>query len=181
MTIGLMAVFVGCADAPTEQSIESESTHDGVAAHGTVNGMPDDDVHSQAMGGAMGSSDHNMGINRSVNLPDEIQSAWSGVKVRLVDVTENRERDFEVDLGSSVQLGESGLTLAASTFIPSFVMDQGGITSRGPEPDNPAVRVVITGAEAEPYEGWLFANMRDIHPFPHDRYAVFLIEGIPSK
>ena len=60
-------------------------------------------------------------------------------------------------------------------------MDDSGITSRGAEPTNPAVRVVITEAGQESYEGWLFATMPEIHPFPHDRYGVFLVEGIPTK
>jgi hypothetical protein len=177
----LVACFgAGCADAPEETTQEAEPTAESMTAHGSVNGMPDDDVHSQAMGQMMGSPDHNMGINRTVNLSDDIRSAWKGVKIRLVDTTENDEQLFDIDLGTTAELGDSGLSIAVSTFIPSFVMDQGGITSRGSEPDNPAVRAVITEEGSEPFEGWLFAGMPDIHPFPHERYAVFLVEGVPA-
>jgi hypothetical protein len=171
---------IGCADAPVETTQEAEPAAESINAHQTADDMPDDDVHSQSMGRMMGSPDHNMGINRTVTLSDEIRSAWKGVKIRLVDTAESDEQVFEIDLGATAELGDSGLTIAVDTFIPSFVMDQGGITSRSNEPDNPAVRAVITEEGSEPFEGWLFATMHDIHPFPHERYAVFLVEGVPA-
>ena len=88
---------------------------------------------------------------------------------------------IEVPLGEKVALGESGLTLSADTFVPDFVMDEGGITSRSAETHNPAVRVVISEAGVADYEGWLFAAMPEIHPFPHDRFQVLLVEGIPAE
>ena len=62
-----------------------------------------------------------------------------------------------------------------------FVMDESGITSRSADPNNPAVRVVISENGAVDYEGWLFAAMPGIHPYPHERYRVLLIEGIAAE
>ena len=60
-------------------------------------------------------------------------------------------------------------------------MDESGITSRSTETHNPAARVVISEEGMADYEGWLFAAMPEIHPFPHDRYQVLLVEGIPAE
>ena len=142
--------------------------------------MPDDDIHAEAMAEASGGADHSMGINRDVHLPNEIRSQWSGAVIRLVDVATGETKTVDVELGSTIALGDSGLTLTAETFIPAFVMDDSGITSSSAEPTNPAVKVMIIEEGKDPYHGWLFATMPEIHPYPHDRYQVLLVEGIPS-
>ena len=172
LIIGLAACGAG-TDPPADQS-ESVDTNQAMES------MPDDDVHAEAMAADAGGADHSMGINREVNLSDDVVSAWSGVTIRLVDVTTGLTNTIDVDLGSTVALGDSGLTLTAETFIPAFVMDDSGITSTSREPTNPAVKVVIVENGKDPYQGWLFATMPEIHPFPHDRYQVLLVEGIPS-
>ncbi len=142
--------------------------------------MPADEVHSTAMGEAMGGT---MGspLNTEITVAPEIAAAWSGVRVQVVESeTENAEA-FDIPLGDTVELGGSGLTLTPVAFVPDFVMDEGGITSRSADPNNPAVRVVISEAGAVDYEGWLFAAMPGIHPYPHERYRVLLVEGIPAE
>ena len=145
-----------------------------------VQAMPNDDVHASAMGDGMGGGMMG-GLNTEIDLDPEIAAAWSGVRVHLVDSETGEAEIFDVVLGEAVSLGDSGLTLSADTFLPDFVMHEGGITSRSAETQNPAARVVITEEGMADYEGWLFAAMPEIHPFPHDRYQVLLIEGIPSK
>jgi hypothetical protein len=143
-----------------------------------VQTMPDDDVHATAAGGPMGGMMG--GLNTEISLDPEIAGAWTGIRVRVVDSETDQAEIFEVALGETVVLGDSGLTLAADTFVPDFVMDETGITSRSAETHNPAARVVISEEGMEDYEGWLFAAMPEIHPYPHNRYQVLLVEGIPA-
>jgi hypothetical protein len=144
-----------------------------------VQAMPDDDVHTAAMGESMGGMMG--GLNTEIQLDSEIAGAWSGIRVHVVDSETGDGQIFDVALSDTVTLGDSGLTLSAGTFVPDFVMDDGGITSRSAETHNPAARVVITEEGKADYEGWLFAAMPEIHPFPHDRYQVLLVEGIPAE
>jgi len=144
-----------------------------------VQTMPDDDVHAAAMGESMGAMMG--GLNTEIDLDPEIAAAWSGIRVHVVALDSREGQIFEVALGETVVLGDSGLSLTAATFLPDFVMDENGITSRSAETHNPAARVVITEEGADDYDGWLFAAMPEIHPFPHDRYQVLLIEGIPAE
>jgi hypothetical protein len=144
-----------------------------------VQAMPDDDVRSSAMGestgGMMG------GLNTDIHLDPEIAGAWSGIRVHVVDSETGDGQIFDIALRETVALGDSGLTLSADTFVPDFVMDERGITSRSAETHNPAARVVITEEGMADYQGWLFAAMPEIHPFPHDRFQVLLVEGISSE
>lgn len=162
----LPVVFTGCGAG-------SETAETDVQA------MPDDEVHAAAMGppmdGMMG------GLNTEISLDPEIAGAWSGIRVHVIDRETSEGQIIDVALGESVVLGDTGLSLSTDTFVPDFVMDEGGITSRSAETHNPAAMVVIAEEGAADYEGWLFAAMPEIHPFPHDRYQVLLMEGIPAE
>ena len=162
----LPLIFAGCgAGSDTTQTDVQE--------------MPGDDVHATAMGGSLGGMMG--GLNTEINMDPEIAGAWSGIRVQVADSETGDVQTIDVRLGETATLGNSGLTLTVDTFIPDFVMDEGGITSRSAETHNPAARVVIAEEGAADYEGWLFAAMPEIHPFPHSRYQVLLVEGIPAQ
>jgi hypothetical protein len=120
-------------------------------------------------------------MNTAVHVAPEIAEAWRGVRVRVVDIDTGEGRTFEIPLGGADILGDTGLTLSAGIFIPDFVMDERGITSRSSEPQNPAVRVIISEDGMEDYEGWLFADMPEIESYPNPFYRVLLVEGIPAE
>ena len=166
LAITFPLILAGCGAGPEAVPEEAQT-------------MPDDDVHAAAMGETMGGMMG--GLNTEIDLDPEIGAAWSGIRVHVVALDTKEGQIFEVALGGTVVLGDSGLTLTAATFVPDFVMGEKGITSRSAETHNPAARVLITEEGADDYEGWLFAAMPEIHPFPHDRYQVLLIEGIPAE
>ena len=166
IVLTLPLILAGCGAAPDTNEAD-------------VQAMPDDDVHATATGGPMGGMMG--GLNTDIRLDPEIAGAWSGIRVHVIDSETGDGQIIDVALGETVALGDSGLTLSADTFVPDFVMDEGGITSRSAETQNPAARVVIAEDGMANYEGWLFAAMPEIHPFPHDRYQVLLVEGIPSE
>ncbi len=143
-----------------------------------VRTMPGDDVPASAIGESMGGMMG--GLNTGISLDPEIADAWSGIRVQVVDSETGDVQIYDVALGEKMVLGDSGLTLSSDIFIPDFVMDEDGITSRSAETQNPAARVVISEEGMTDYEGWLFAAMPEIHPYPHDRYQVLLVEGIPT-
>ena len=167
IVLTLPLILAGCGAAPD-------------TAETDVQTMPDDDVHATAMGGSMGGGMMG-GLNTDIRLEPEIANAWVGIKVHLIKIETGEGQMIDVALGETVALGDSGLTLSAGTFVPDFVMDEGGITSRSAETHNPAVRVVISEEGIADYEGWLFAAMPEIHPYPHDRFQVLLVEGIPAE
>jgi hypothetical protein len=166
IVLTLTLILVGCGASSDTAETDGQT-------------MPDDDVHTTAMGESMGGMMG--GLNTDIRLDPEIADAWSGIRVHVVDSETGDGKIIDVALGETMILGDSGLTLSADTFVPDFVMDDGGITSRSAETQNPAARVVITEEGAADYEGWLFAAITEIHPFPHARYQVLLVEGIPAQ
>ena len=130
---------------------------------------------SQAAGPALTSFD------TPATVAPEVAEAWTGVRVQITDRDGGAHESFDIPLGGAELLGESGLVLSAGVFLPDFILDESGISSRSSEPFNPAVRVVISEDGMEDFEGWLFAKMPEIHPYPHARYQVLLVEGIPAE
>jgi len=185
-TLILLLPLIGCAQRTTQPddardqaaqgTVQQTAPDDGL--HGTLGSMPTDDTHAQAMAEMQGS--RTAGVNTQVRLPAHIAEAWGGVRIRVVDSSTGVSERYDVPLDEATVLGDTGLTIVADTFIPDFVMDEAGITSRSADAANPAAHVVVSEQGAEPYEGWLFAAMSDIHPYPHDRYRVLLEEGIPE-
>jgi hypothetical protein len=167
-------LLAGCGQAPESDTTE-EVSQKAAAAHAA---MPADEDHKgMSAHGATGGS---MALNTEMTLDESIRAAWSGVRVRVEDVEAEISHTFDIALGDELALGDSGLTLTALDFVPDFVMGEDGITSRSAEPANPAARVTILEDGQEPYTGWLFAAMPKIHPFPHERYRVLLVEGLPN-
>ncbi len=177
LTLVLFVALVGCG-AKTDSTAEVPAGEQAIPnddVHKTAAQMPADDAQGSGMGGMMA------GLNTDIAMDPSIEGAWSGVLIRVVDSETGDEQTYEIQLGGADLLGETGLVLTVQTFVPDFVMDDSGITSRSAETNNPAVRVLISEEGMEDYEGWLFAKMPEIHPYPHTRYAVLLVEGIPSE
>jgi hypothetical protein len=164
----LLLILSGCGGQPGTEpdSTAVEESHQQPFAAGT----PPENA------AALAAADFNV----PATVPPEIANAWSGVRVRVVDREVGSEEVFDIPLNGADLLGESGLVLSAGVFLPDFILDETGISSRSPEPINPAVRVIISEDGMEDYEGWLFASMPEIRPYPHARYQVLLVEGIPA-
>lgn len=179
----LTALTLTACAKPADQATDAAPAPDAVDTHSQ---MPDDDAHRGAMesaGDPHSSMTGMMGgaLNREVVLDDAIRNAWRAVRVEVAELESGVAQQVEVPLGETVALGDTGLTLEAQLFIPDFVMNENGVSTRSPEPNNPAAKVVIREAGAEDYEGWLFATMPGIHPFPHETYRVTLVAGVPAE
>ena len=169
----LAALGCGGSATPPADEITTESTLDS---------MPADDVHANAMGAATEGGMHSGdGINAEITLDPEIADDWRAIRVRVVELSSMEESFYDIVIGKEAPLGDTGLTLRAVAFIPDFVMSLGGITSRSAEHQNPAARVVIIEEGRGDYEGWLFGAMPEIHADPHEVYGVMLSEGIAAE
>ncbi len=166
-------------EAAPVQSDHSKMPKDDV--HGMLSNMPKDDVHAKAMAESGEGMHGSIGVNTELHLDPAITAAWTGVTLRVTDRNDGSERDVTVPLGKTTPLSDTDLVVTADTFVPDFVMGADGIGSRSAEPNNPAVHVTIEEAGKTVFDGWLFQKMPDIHPFAHQRYAVVLAGGIPSK
>ncbi len=109
-----------------------------------------------------------------VMVPREVKKQWKSVRIQLVDKEKNEKREYEIEIGKSLTLGDSGITVDVLYFLPDFKMGPGEITSASAEPKNPAAQVAVKEGDKETKKVWLFYNYPDVHAFQHPRYQLAL-------
>jgi len=120
-------------------------------------------------------------VNRKIIVPKSVEGKWKAVKILVRDKTdEERSAMRTVELGSTFQLGDSGITVSAAEFFPNFVLDQASYTSMDNALGNPAIHLVITENGKEIYNSWTFAKYPGLYAFEHPRYGLQLMDFIPK-
>lgn len=147
-------------------------------------GHPDPDIrmavsHERAEDPGAGGASRPMPTRLEV--PPEVEKAWSGIRLLWKDSTDGREGSLDVPLAGEATLPGSGLVVRADVFLPSFTMSSDVITSSGTEPENPAARITVSENGNPLFGGWVFTRFPDVHPFSHPRFSLRLEGGIPRK
>lgn len=118
-------------------------------------------------------------VNREIVVPKSVAGKWKAVKILVRDKSDEERNAMQtVKLGSTFQLGDSGITVRAGEFFPNFVLDQARYTSIDNILGNPAIHLVITENGKELYNGWTFAKYPGLYAFEHERYSLQLMDFI---
>jgi hypothetical protein len=133
-------------------------------------------------GGAAGEADAQGGAPAAptrLEVPPEVQQAWSGIRLRWKDLKSGGEGTVDVPLGGAVPLPDPQIVVRGDVFLPAFTMTGGAITSQGVEAQNPAARITVFEKGKEIFGGWIFTRFPDVHPFSHPKYQLRLEGGVP--
>ncbi|MDA8083725.1 MAG: DUF2155 domain-containing protein [Nitrospiraceae bacterium] len=114
----------------------------------------------------------------TVSVPDSVKGKWKAVVLAVEDKETKKTSEHTVNLNSELKLPNSKITVKVSDFLPDFKMDGLNITSMSNEPNNPAVKVVVTDGDKEIFKGWLYSKFPTIHPFEHAKYGLVLKSGV---
>ena len=125
-------------------------------------------------------------VPQRIDIPPEVQSAYSGIRLSWKDANNGEQGLLDVPLGGTARIPGSAppLELRGDVYLPAFTMTQDAITSSGVEEQNPAARYSASEGGTEIFAGWIFARFPDVHPFQHKRYSLKLVGGIrkaPAK
>ncbi len=115
-----------------------------------------------------------------VVVPGEVKKQWKSVIILLINKENNKKTEYEIEIGKSMELGDSGLNVEVVYFLPDFKMEQDKITSASNELKNPAVHIIVNENGKNPVKLWLFYNYPDVHAFIHPKYQLTLI-GFQKK
>ena len=125
-----LLLVLGCGDEPDRKI--------GGAANLSEIGTTDSDSKSaprlsdQQLAEGSGSSvdDHppipedQKNVHREIIVPKSVEGKWKAVKILVRDKTDEERNTMKtVELGSTFQLGDSGITVHAAEFFPNFVLD----------------------------------------------------------
>ncbi|BCA78384.1 DUF2155 domain-containing protein [Desulfuromonas sp. AOP6] len=116
-----------------------------------------------------------------VVVPPEVEGQWKAVKIAVQDRQHNTEKIYTVDIGSSFQLDDGGISVHTKVFLPAFIMDGVEMTSASNETKNPGVQISIFEGRQEIFHGWLFSHYPGAHAFRHPRFNFTLVDYLPTE
>ena len=144
-------------------------------------GRPDPNIrmaisHEPTNGGQSGGDAS--AVPTRLEVPPEVQAAYSGIQLRWKDSSNGQEGVIDVPIGGGTPLPDPSLVVRADVFLPAFSMGGGVLTSDGVEPQNPAARITVFERGQENFGGWIFTRFPDVHPFTHPRFKLLLEGGV---
>ena len=118
-------------------------------------------------------------ISREIVVPSEVEGKWNAVKI-LVRNKKHEELGgiHTLNLGASFIPAGSGLKVTVGPFLPNFMMDKQTYTSKGNEPLNPAVQLIVEEAGKIIYKGWAFKRFPSMYGFEHQLISIELLGAI---
>jgi hypothetical protein len=154
-------------------------------------GRPDPNIRmapshevEQPGGPGQGQEQGGQAVPNRLEVPPEVQAAYSGIRLAWRDSGSGKEGVLEVPLNATAKLPGSSLEVRGDVYLPAFSMSQGAITSSGIEEENPAARITVSENGQEVFGGWVFTRFPDVHPFQHPRFSLKLVGGMrraPAK
>jgi len=118
-------------------------------------------------------------ISREIVVPSEVEGKWNAVKI-LVRNKKHEELGgiHTLNLGASFIPAGSGLKVTVGPFLPNFMMDKQTYTSKGNEPLNPAVQLIVEETGKIIYKGWAFKRFPSMYGFEHQLISIELLGAI---
>jgi hypothetical protein len=113
---------------------------------------------------------------------------WKAVKIGITDKEKQRDLISIIDIGSTVEIPDSGLSIKVHYFLPDFQMSGKKVMSKSNKPNNPATFLTITDIgrkdpkteEALTMKGYLFSRFPNT-AFSHPRYNFVLMDFVPAQ
>jgi hypothetical protein len=132
---------------------------------------------------------HRQGAEEGKPLEVELgpsQGKWKTVKLGITDKKLNRDLIVPIDIGTTVSIPETGLSIKLNYFLPDFMVKGAKATTVSNELKNPAVSLSITDKDTKDpstgnvltLNGLLFSRFHN-DAMNHPRYNFVLVEFIP--
>ncbi len=119
-----------------------------------------------------------MKLTKPTELLPEITEKYSGIKIEAVNKNDGSKIEITAPFGQKIPIGSTGLEITTSSYFTSFTMVDGGVKNVSMEESNPAAKVIITDNGSQLFDGWLFQEYPDMHPFEHPVWKVVLAGAV---
>lgn len=119
-----------------------------------------------------------MKLTKPTELLPEITEIYSGIKIEAVNKNDGSKIEVTAPFGQKTAIGNSGLEITTASYFTSFTMVDGGVKNVSMEENNPAAKVMIADNGSQVFDGWLFQEYPDMHPFEHPVWKVMLTGAV---
>jgi len=110
-------------------------------------------------------------------MDSSILELYEGISIRVTNRKTQLFQDAFIPFMTLTKLEGTPLTMIVTGFSPDFIMTGSGYATCSYEPINPGARVKITGVMPE-FEGWMFVNFPNIHPYDNPDYYVVMTGAV---
>ncbi|UOD35802.1 DUF2155 domain-containing protein [Deferribacteraceae bacterium V6Fe1] len=114
-------------------------------------------------------------VEKRIIVPEDVAKKYKSVILSVVDKKSNKDFETEVLIGQKSQASGTALSIEVEYYLPDFVMDADNkMTTKSADENNPAAKVKVYKGGDLVFDGWLFKNFPDMHPFTDEEYAISL-------
>ena len=111
--------------------------------------------------------------DQKLDVPAAVKAKYHTVKMAVGNRETKEEKEFNVKIGGGADVPGSPYKIKIIAYLPHWVIRGGTVTSNGVNPDDPAVRAVITEDGKPVFDGFIFQK----HKTPSvvtDKYVMTL-------
>lgn len=119
-----------------------------------------------------------MKLTKPTELLPEITEKYSGIKIMVSNKKDGSKMEVSIPFSRKTPIGNSGLEITASSYFTSFTMVDGGVRNMSMDENNPAAKVMVADNGSQIFDGWLFQEYPDMHPFEHPTWKIVLIGAV---
>jgi hypothetical protein len=114
--------------------------------------------------------------------PGFLKGKWKSVKLSIYDKKTKQESIIDVNIGSSVNLPNSDISIEVNNFFPYYILSGSDQTSESNELRNPAAQLTVRKGASSSSKGWVFGNFPDMNDkFNNVEIAIRLLGEAPNR
>lgn len=144
--------------------------------------------------------DSGMKLTKPAELYPEVEQKYSGIRIVVIDKVKEEKlkaegkkiddnvlktitvADVVVPFKKKVELPNTGFIVEVETFYPNFRMGAGKVIKDKDflKENNPSAKLIIYENQKNVpiWNGWLFQNFPDMHPFEDPKYRLTFVESV---
>lgn len=112
-------------------------------------------------------------IEKKIIIPKEVSAKYKSLIMEVGYKKPNKSVDTDILIGQKAEIAGTPLTIELEAYLPDFVMNESSImTSKSAEENNPAAKIKVFKSGNLVFDGWLFKNFPDAHPFDDPDYTL---------
>jgi hypothetical protein len=117
-----------------------------------------------------------------IKVPDVIKGKWKAVRIAVYDKSSMQETLYDINIGSTLSLPNSDVTIEVNNFFPHYVLKGIDQTSESNKMINPAVQLTVRQGATVIVKGWLYGNYPTLNDkMNNNRVAMSFVDAIPNK
>ncbi len=110
---------------------------------------------------------------QKLDVPDAVKAKYHTVKMAVGNRETKEEKEFNVKIGGGADVPGSPYKIKILAYLPHWVIRGDTVTSNGINPDDPAVRAIITEGDKQVFDGFIFEKHKT-PSFVTDKYVMTL-------